>query len=36
MIFLINSKETRDLYEYVTTPILASKYVGPRFKVEEE
>ena len=36
MIFLINSKETRDLYEYITTPILASKYVGPRFKVEEE
>ena len=34
MLFLINSKETRELYDYVTTPILASEYVGPRFKVD--
>ena len=34
MLFLINNKETRELYDYVTTPILASKYVGPRFKVD--
>ena len=34
MLFLINNKEIRELYDYVTTPILASKYVGPRFKVD--
>ena len=35
MVFLINGKETKDLYEYVTTPILSSNYVGPRFQVEK-
>ena len=35
MLFLINNKETRELFEYVTTPILSSKYIGPRFEVEK-
>ena len=35
MIFLINGKQTRELYEYVTTPILSTDYVGPRFQVEK-
>ena len=35
MIFLINGKQTRELYEYVTTPILSTGYVGPRFQVEK-
>ena len=33
MFFLINGKKTNELYEYVTTPILSSNYVGPRFEV---
>ena len=35
MIILINNKKTRELYEYVTTPILSTNYVGPRFEVEK-
>jgi len=35
MFFLFDGKETKELYEYVTTPILSSNYVGPRFEVEE-
>lgn len=35
MFFLLDGKETKELYEYVTTPILSSNYVGPRFEVEE-
>ena len=35
MLFLINNKETRELFEFVTTPILSSKYIGPRFEVEK-
>ena len=35
MLFLINGKKTRELYEYVTTPILSTRYVGPRFQVEK-
>ena len=34
-LFLINNKDTRELFEYVTTPILSSKYIGPRFEVEK-
>ena len=35
MLFLINGKKTRELFDYVTTPILSTKYVGPRFEVEK-
>ena len=35
MFFLINGRETKELYEYITTPILSSNYVGPRFEVEK-
>jgi hypothetical protein len=35
MFFIINGKETKELYEYITTPILSSNYVGPRFEVEK-
>ena len=35
MFFLINGQETKELYEYITTPILSSNYVGPRFEVEK-
>ena len=35
MFFLINGKEKKELYEYITTPILSSNYVGPRFEVEK-
>lgn len=35
MFFLINGKETKEFYEYITTPILSSNYVGPRFEVEK-
>ena len=34
MFFLINDREMRQLYKYITTPILSSNYVGPRFEVE--
>ena len=32
MFFLINEKEKKELYDYVSTPILSSNYVGPRFE----
>ena len=35
MFFLLNGKKTRELYDYVTTPILSTNYVGPRFEVEK-
>ena len=35
MLFLINGKKTRELFDYVTTTILSTKYVGPRFEVEK-
>ena len=35
MFFLLDGKETKELYDYIGTPILASNYVGPRFEVEE-
>ena len=35
MFFLINGKEKQELYDYITTPILSSKYVGPRFEAEK-
>jgi len=35
MFFLINGRETKELYEYITTPILSSNYVGPRFEIEK-
>jgi len=36
MLFLINGREKKELYEYITTPILSSNYVGPRFEVEKQ
>ena len=36
MFFLINGKEKKDLYDYVTTPILSCNYVGPRFEAEKQ
>ena len=35
MFFLINGKEKKELYDYITTPILASDYAGPRFEAEK-
>ena len=36
MFFIINEKEKKQLYDYVTTPILSSNYVGPRFEADKE
>ena len=35
MFVLLNGKKTRELYDYVTKPILSTNYVGPRFEVEK-
>ena len=35
MYFLLDGKETKELYDYICTPILASNYVGPRLEIEE-
>ena len=36
MFFIINEKSKKQLYDFVTTPILSSNYVGPRFEADKQ
>ena len=36
MFFLINEKEKKELYDYISTPILSSNYVGARFEGDNQ